>query len=243
MSHFTVGVICKDIEQVYNALEPYGENSDYFFERIALFTKEEYFRDNYIPAEEDIGLTTDEVWERMKRTNDIENDTLYCTCNPNPKWDWYQIGGRWPNSLKISKDAEYYNDCLKQDDKTIKGRSRWVDCARIKDIKWKDIIKLRPSDKKEIEDFWENRVEKGIDNYKGDVYTAEYYKNMYKTKENYYKSMANYSTFSLLVDPEGKWIDSDEFFPGDKTYIDVFYDYVKKPEYQDYWFVVVDCHI
>lgn len=55
--------------------------------------------------------------------------------NPNDKWDWYQIGGRWAGKLKLKTEAI-----------GIRGQKSWtwqgenpyedrkVDCAQIKDI-------------------------------------------------------------------------------------------------------------
>jgi len=36
-----------------------------------------------------------------------ENGEIYSECNPNSKWDWYQLGGRWAGQLKIKQGAEY----------------------------------------------------------------------------------------------------------------------------------------
>jgi hypothetical protein len=35
----------------------------------------------------------------------------YSTYNPDSKWDWYSVGGRWDNEIK-TKSGEYTNECL-----------------------------------------------------------------------------------------------------------------------------------
>ncbi len=32
----------------------------------------------------------------------------YSTWNPNSKWDWYEVGGRWPGQLQIKEGVEYH---------------------------------------------------------------------------------------------------------------------------------------
>ena len=67
------------------------------------------------------------------------------TCNPNAKWDWWQIGGRFPNRFLVSAGLQ---DCIpsaKDDD----GESaippegyQYADAARKKDICWDVMRKI-----------------------------------------------------------------------------------------------------
>ncbi len=34
-----------------------------------------------------------------------ENGEVYSTCNPNSKWDWFVLGGRWSGSIKLKEGA------------------------------------------------------------------------------------------------------------------------------------------
>ena len=65
--------------------------------------------------------TDEECFEDMNKWYDEESidadGNIYSTYNPKSKWDWYVVGGRWSNGLKI-KD----------------GRS--VDTAYVKEIDW-----------------------------------------------------------------------------------------------------------
>lgn len=67
--------------------------------------------------------TDEECFEDMKKWYDEESidedGNIYSTYNPKSKWDWYVVGGRWSNGLKI-KD----------------GRS--VDTAYVKEIDWEE---------------------------------------------------------------------------------------------------------
>lgn len=69
--------------------------------------------------------TDDECYEDMKGRFDEDmiklNGDLLSTYNPNSKWDWYTIGGRWNNYLK-----------------TLSGETTNEDYAS--EIDWKDII-------------------------------------------------------------------------------------------------------
>ena len=69
-----------------------------------------------------------------------ENGEVYSTYNPNSKWDWYSIGGRWNKILLTNKDNEdvveeeefgLFNYC---DDKKTPDGYKWVNGAKIKDI-------------------------------------------------------------------------------------------------------------
>ena len=69
--------------------------------------------------------TDDECYQDMKGRFDEDmiklNGDLLSTYNPNSKWDWYTIGGRWNNYLK-----------------TLSGETTNEDY--VSEIDWKDII-------------------------------------------------------------------------------------------------------
>ena len=61
--------------------------------------------------------------------------------NPNSRWDWYQLGGRWPDMFLVKDTCTEYFDgeysCYIRESKleTPEG-FRWVAAARKKDIEW-----------------------------------------------------------------------------------------------------------
>jgi hypothetical protein len=51
-------------------------------------------------------VSYEDAWERVKKWGyEIdENENLISSYNPNSKWDWYEIGGRWNNFLPLKID-------------------------------------------------------------------------------------------------------------------------------------------
>ena len=46
-------------------------------------------------------------WRKNEETGVWERFSTY---NPDSKWDWYEVGGRWAGSIK-TKDGQYVNEC------------------------------------------------------------------------------------------------------------------------------------
>ncbi|AOQ24615.1 hypothetical protein MTAT_19600 [Moorella thermoacetica] len=120
MSHFSVAVLTiKGGPTVEDLLAPYQENCG-----------------NNCPAEYlKFYDETDEVqkaWAKCQNRDEYDNNIKQFARdyygyeehegkfgywqNPNAKWDWWQIGGRWKRKLLVN--------------------GTWVDSARIKDIDW-----------------------------------------------------------------------------------------------------------
>ena len=57
-------------------------------------------------------ISRKQAWEDVKewgyQMDDKEN--LLTTYNPDSKWDWYEIGGRWSGFLKLKKDGALTNE-------------------------------------------------------------------------------------------------------------------------------------
>ncbi len=189
--------------------------------------------------------------------------------NPNAKWDWWQIGGRWAGLLRLpievthedlmnGKELDYAigeksflleNDPYKSD-KYIKA-----DIARIKDI----IIKPDEERVNYYRLFWELKIEdrpavneKEIE-IKNEAmwYKKEYYLDKYKTKENFIEMSTTFSTWAF-IDKEGKWHEPGEmgYFaisnasPEDEEhYIKNYKSMVFDNADDDDYLTIVDCHI
>ena len=127
MSHFSVCVITSD-GNYEAALAPFDENLE-VEEHIAQ-TKEEliqYQRELNKKRQENknallltdgnhdvsiisVALLDDDLLKQYIEENKDwetfdENGNRLSTCNPNSKWDWYEIGGRFSEQLKLNKDA------------------------------------------------------------------------------------------------------------------------------------------
>ena len=74
----------------------------------------------------------------------------------------------------------------------------------------------------------------------------------HSNKENYIMKQSTFYTHDLLDGIEGEWHTMGDmgWFGCDNAtgssldnYLNKFYGIIRNPEYQDYWFIVVDCHV
>ena len=108
MSHFTVMVIGDNPE---DQLAPYQENNmgtcpEEFLE----FRDEtEYLRKNWDEMSAEEKKEYDNSFEKYAEDEGYEKhperDLYGCYSNPNARWDWYQLGGRWTGFLKLKENA------------------------------------------------------------------------------------------------------------------------------------------
>ena len=189
-----------------------------------------------------------------------ENGEIYSTYNPNSKWDWYAIGGRYNNLIVVDKDnndvVDHYDFGLGMSLKSyVDGEPnlKKVNGARIKDIHFD---KMGGDYEKAIR-FWELIVEgqepkdeQEKERIKWNFYKPEYYIERYKTKEEYAKQESMFVTWAL-VDEKG-WLEqgkmgwwglNDATNESTKSFAEVFQEYINEPNNQDKYMVIVDCHI
>ena len=156
---------------------------------------------------------------------------LYSTYNPDSKWDWYCVGGRWSDMLKLKSGG-------------------YADEARLGDIDFSP-------DAEEYENalhFWKVYVEdedpdgEDTDRF---IYKREYYKEFYRDAETYAKSVSGFSTHSVLT-PDGMWHEigemgwfgiSGETPEESMAWHDGYYDGFIKDEDPNLIMTIVDCHI
>lgn len=233
MSHFTVAVFHRENQDVDELLAPYSENLE-VSKRIDLTKAEaiEYARKNYKGFAD---KTDDECWKAV--AEDYEDDmkdeegNLYTTYNPNSKWDWYSIGGRWGDSLK-----------LKTGEPCDEGRVGDLDFSPDKEA-YEEALR-----------FWDACVEEktfpGSDEYRS-FYRKEYYLDYYGSREAYAKSTSEFSTFAVVT-PDGEWHEKgrmgwfacssetpDEAKAWNASYKEKFIDGADP----DWILTMVDCHI
>lgn len=165
------------------------------------------------------------------------------TYNPNSKWDWYQIGGRWGGSLILK---EKYGD----------GSAHTADEAKAKDIDWDAMYSVDPEEAKRLSDFWDDYVEGGKaekecqEIYGFMIYRKEYFREHYGSKEEYVRRHGIWTTYAVLDDKgwhapgEMGWFGcSDETDEAAKSWDDSFRArFVDTLDPEDY-VVIVDCHI
>lgn len=107
MSHFTVMVIGNDPE---GQLAPFDENIEVEeYEKGPVSEEDKQSFLDYYNKEKGIKGTFDELYPLFGkewnsngyRKNEEGVWTGYSTYNPNSKWDWYCLGGRWSSMLKL----------------------------------------------------------------------------------------------------------------------------------------------
>ena len=168
--------------------------------------------------------------------------------NPNRKWDWYQIGGRYAGFIRVNENtAVDYGFGEKSwgwgsENPYIKdGDIISVDSARVKDIiqhdgketehlgrKW-DLIVGNEEPKNEDE-----RIEKIYG------YSPQYYINTYGTKEKYIELESQFNTFAVIT-KDGKWY--DEYEIGACKFKDEYKRLVFDNAEDDDFLTIVDYHI
>lgn len=195
---------------------------DYCQPMVDNYTNEDYY--NYI---------AEDYSEDM-----IDNEgNIYSTYNPDSKWDWWEIGGRWNNLLTLKREKE--NDPIVH-----------ANVAKIKDIDF-DYTDLKNIKYNEM--LWEKIVEgKHQDNRElFSIYDKEYLLNRYETKENYVKSVTKFRTYAILT-PDGVWHEAGQIGlfgvsgateDNEKAFDENYFNILDTEKYKDYLLVVVDCHI
>ena len=181
MSHYSVAVFIKSGQDIGELLAPFDENLE--VEPYVEFTRQEaidYARKYY----DTDGKTDDECWEMV--AEDSKTDAagnIYSTRNPDAKWDWWCVGGRYSGMLRIGGAC--------------------VDQGRVKDIEF-------PFDDdayKRALRFWDVYVEKKPAK-PGEEYSPyfaeEYYREHFGDRETYAKYAADFSTYAVIT-PDGKW--------------------------------------
>lgn len=201
----------------------------------------------------------------MKMKLMMKNGNHLTTYNPNSRWDWYSIGGRWRNLLLTNKENEDVISETSLEDLMNKGANltkkapegyKWVDGARIKDIDFKKAIEFENTYQKAIR-FWETYIEgqepvteEEKEDIKWAYYKKEYYIERYGTKENYAKMQSTFTCWALLDETgwheKGKmgwWAMADDTKESEVLFTEKFTETINKPENQEKYLIIVDCHI
>ena len=236
MSHYTVAVLTRKEQNIDELLEPFDENIkvepyiDVEKEDAEKIIKE-FLEKNPQYKKEYIDMTwAEQVMEYYGQEID-QNGNPLSTYNPNSKWDWYNIGGRW-NGLLKTKDGKFCNSCLLKDLDLTLNEEQYNKEIRF----WEIVVEEQPLKDGEEEPFnW---------------YKKEYYLEKYGTKENYAKLQSQFGTYAILT-PEGEWLEPgqmgwwgisgasiDEEKSWEENYMELLNSFDK-----DLKITIVDCHI
>ena len=185
MSHYAVAVFHMPDQDIDELLAPYDENLE--TEPYLRYTKQEAIKEARALYGPD--YTDEELYEIIADGYIKDDDgNLLSTYNQNAKWDWYVIGGRFSDMLKLKASGD------------------WTDSAKVADIDFSP-------DEEEYQSairFWEVVIdgealrdgENSEDFYT--FYKPEYLKGRYLTKENYASLRAAFHTYAVIT-PDGEW--------------------------------------
>ena len=193
-----------------------------------------------------------------------ENDKIYKITNPNAKWDWYQIGGRYSYFINplMFKDIEKYNESniifQKKDivygvtDKKRKSvRKCFEEVNKFVNELEKYGIDLKTANNDELHrhynyvksnNVFSEEVDEILDSFLGFISIVK----GTITEDEYIVSYSDYTPFALLH--EGEWYEYGKLgwwatVSGENDNWDDDFLKIWETIPDDYWIVVVDYHI
>lgn len=227
MSHYSVAVFTDPKgATVEELLAPYDENicvPRYLYKTKAQIIADER-QDNRNADKTDEEIYQHELQYYDEDMIDPDTGAVYSTYNPDSKWDWWSVGGRFGAKL-LSKS----NHCL-------------YDYLPVSDI---DFDAMRQNDLEDLTPYQEF-----ID---GDhFFKKEYLLALYPDEETYIRKVTEFSTFAVLT-PDGEWHEegemgwfgcSSETPEEDTAWRYSYYEIFIKPAIANGWeLTIVDCHI
>ena len=261
MSHYAVLVLHKEDQDIDTLLAPYDENLEVepylkLTNDEAIVKAKEEYDDNYSEKELIKNYADDYGYI-------ILDDGLYSTYNPNSKWDWYSIGGRFDGDLDLTDEGieeainypnnpQWFKDMPREEQVE---HVKWVNSAPLKYIQW--FTPLSEEDKAELKRWWEINIDGDElkDGEKKDehfFWNPDWFMRRYKDADTYIK-VKEMMTFFAVLTPDGEWHEPSKMGwfactdgePEDELKWDLeFYDRFIKPNIDsDLICTVVDCHI
>lgn len=163
--------------------------------------------------------------------------------NPNKRFDWYEMGGRWPGELILKKGIKSgqrgtaseiaSSEFKKSAYQPIDGQLV-ADQAEIKDIDWEKMKEIQTAIANEN---WIRMQDKSIQN-RESMYTYEI------TKEEYIKLNTYFNTIAVIT-PDGKWVSEEnykEYLGQDANWEDGLYKNFLENLDPECTVSLIDCH-
>lgn len=266
MSHYAVLVIHNKNQNIEKLLAPYSENLE-----VEPYLKYKHddalkmLRDEYDYDDKDVDDALLESFVKHYSSYSLKDGNVYTTYNPNSKWDWYTIGGRFDGELMLTDEGrlnvideikrKYCTDIDIKDLQENFDYLRYVNSAPLKYVKW--FTSLSDEEKEKKRRWWEINIngDKPKDGEEKDKYlfwSPEWYKRRYRDADTYIKTN-EMTTFFAVLTPDGEWHEPSKMGwfactdgePEDELQWDLdFYDNFIKPNIDsDLICTVVDCHI
>ena len=252
MSHFTVAVFHDEFADLDAILEPYcecTENPEYQEFEVVRSGKE--LHEEWKEERPEIA-TIEEYAEYCGYEYDPELDAVGYMHNPNSRWDWFQIGGRWSGLLKLKPGCEGVHGSRSWCNSDEEDEPGTCDSVRLCDVD----LSLDQEAYDEAIRFWEIYVEKRPLN-EGEkaplnFWKPEYYIDQFGTKENYARQQAEFSTYAFVT-PDGEWHETGTmgWWGMDNATAESRKEYrtnlakiiEELKDNPDIWITIVDCHI
>lgn len=231
MSHFSLAVLHEENQDIDELLAPYDEEleSDLMLE----YTRAEAIkaaREDYEGNEDKTDEECIKFFGKMSRYVTDADGNVYVKFNQDAKWDWYEIGGRWENYLRVNGER--------------------ADSARLRDIDFSPDKEMY----KEALRFWDvvvGHMPARPEEKHFSIYNEQYYRDTYGDRENFARMRSLFTTHAVIT-PDGEWHERgevgyfgyssetpEEGLEWDKNYVERF---IKDAD-KDLILTIVDCHI
>lgn len=237
MSHFSVAVFTEsgNEAEIERLLAPYYEGIE--LEPYVEFTRQQaidYVRTHFDGMRDASDERCYELLaEDYRDSGRIDDDgNLLSTYNPESKWDWWSVGGRWNNAL-VQFDGKTCN------------------CAAAQDVNFG----IDDAAYRDAERFWEAYVDGGEeirarDDFRA-FYRRGYYVEQFGTKERYASMSASRRPYAFVT-ADGEWYETgkmgwwgvdDATADSRDAYASAFDAYLKIARAQHLFVTIIDCHI
>lgn len=196
--------------------------------------------------------------------HDEDGDRYGYMCNPNGQWDWYSLGGRWPDVLLVSSQCKEYSlgECDWAHREPPEGY-KWVSAARKKDIAWNamrswrksmaikefEMLKTAFETKTRPEGYFFQVREDGVRSPSGRVYLSGDTQESFLERCGIDDSDLRYPDCFYYYISDGKWISCDEYSgyeENDEDHNEEWHNAMHKfidSLSDDTVLAVVDCHM
>lgn len=254
MSHFSVAVLSHTPDDVEDLLAPFfesTENPEYLEFEVASESMDE-IRSTFEREKEPSETLEDFVSRWYGYTYNEKLGVCGYLCNPNAKWDWWQLGGRWSDMLKLKPGCRGNRGGRSWTNSTELPRDGYCDQAQLKDIDFS----LDPKAYNAAIRFWEVAVEghpiredENPEQFRT-FYRREYYLEQFQDKEHYARSCASFTTWALVT-PNSEWYENGKmgWFGAHNATIESRTEYESMLQRalseadSNLWLSIVDCHI
>ena len=225
MSHFSVAVFSQTPGDVEALLAPFDEQVEAGSPYAEFVRNEEYDWDKAVGAKG--------YWR-----------------NPNARWDWWEIGGRWRGLLRLRPGKSGYTAPLDRWHSDFGYPPHCCDAALVADCDFSP----QEAQIRQAARMWEVVVEgdkpRENENF-FNLWKPEYYLERYGDKETFIRRESAFSTYAFVT-AEGKWHGQGRmgwFALDDATnesiasYEEAFQAYLEKARREGLAITIVDCHI